>query len=68
MDADGNVPESMMDMTNKDATTSWQEINVPLMDAYAGETGTLVLASQNNATKVTSFFFDSLALNATICE
>lgn len=68
LDADGNVLETMMDMTNTDATTDWAEINIPLMDAYAGETIELVIASQSNATKATSFYFDSLALSATICE
>jgi hypothetical protein len=56
--------------TNLDATTGWTSFEYTLATGalQAGKTLTLRLTSTNSAQYATSFYYDSLALEATVCR
>lgn len=64
-----NAPlESILALEDNDDGTTWTPINVTFTTPYAGQTVRVRMTSTSDATFVTSFYFDTLALNATFCE
>jgi len=53
---------------NTNATTAWTSLAFNFSTPHAGETLRLRLSTASDTTDVTSFFFDSLELNATVCQ
>lgn len=64
----GAVIQSVLKVDNRDSSTSWQQISFAFTTPHAGETVRVRLSSLNDSSNVTSFFFDSMALTATVCE
>ena len=54
--------------SNTGPTTAWTAINRPVTANIAGQTVRLRLTSNNDFTAATSFYFDTLALSATVCQ
>lgn len=64
-----NAPlEAIVALEDNDDGTSWVPISYAVPTPYAGQTVRLRLTSTSDGTYATSFFFDTLALNATFCE
>jgi hypothetical protein len=66
----GAVIDPVETLDNTVVHTDWQPIDhaVPGAAALSGQTIRLKFASHNNGTLTTSFWFDSLSLQATHCE
>ncbi|MBL9016981.1 MAG: hypothetical protein JNL83_22520 [Myxococcales bacterium] len=64
----GAVLQQVQALSNAAPTTAWTAINVPVTANIAGQTVRLRLASSNDFTAATSFYFDTLALTATVCQ
>ena len=67
--AGGSVLENLVDLTNSDVagTCSWTPFERVTADSHAGDDVTLRLTAQTNATALTRFIVDSLALEALVC-
>lgn len=63
----GSLIEQALALDNSQRTTAWMPISVTFSAPHAGETVRLRLSTASNASNETSFFFDSLALTATMC-
>ncbi len=63
----GTQIESVMALTNVSKTTTWTAINHTFTNLSAGQTVRLSFASDNDSTLPTSFYFDTLSLQATAC-
>ena len=66
--AAGVVLETALAKTNLDKTTVYTALDKTFAATYAGQTVRLRMTSQNDFSLPTSFYFDTLALNSTICE
>lgn len=64
----GAVLETVQALSNAAPTTSWTQLTHPVTAAIAGQTVRLRLSSTNDFTAATSFYFDTLALTATVCQ
>jgi hypothetical protein len=63
-----NAPlESILALSNLTPKTTWTAIDHPVSAAVAGMTIRLRMASSNDFTSSSSFYFDSLAVMATFC-
>ena len=60
--------EAILALEDGDDGTTWVPINVAVPTPYAGQTVRVRLTSSNDRSAATSFYFDTLALNATFCE
>lgn len=69
-DDTGAALESLLAISNEDAgaTCAWESFELPVAEAHAGANLTLALAGQSDAATVTSFAFDTLALEARVCR
>jgi hypothetical protein len=65
---DGTPIETVLSMTNDTLTIGWNAIDHAFAAPHAGETVRLRLMSTNDVVNATSFFFDTLALTATVCQ
>jgi hypothetical protein len=64
----GTPIETVKSLTNLSKTTSWVAINHTFASPQAGNTVRLRLTTTNDIYEPTSFYFDTLALTATVCE
>lgn len=62
-DSQGNPLYAVAGLTDLNATTSWQKIEVDL-SAFAGQTVQLILSAKTDGTLVTDFFVDDLSVMA----
>jgi hypothetical protein len=67
--ATGAVLETLLTYSNADATTGWQAIQATAQSPHAGTTVRLALHATNDSiSNPTDFFFDTLVLEATVCQ
>ncbi len=64
----GTLIQQAFAKDNTNATTAWTALQFSFATPHAGETIRLRLSTASDTTDPTSFFFDSLALNATVCQ
>jgi len=64
----GTLIQQAFATDNTNATTAWTSLAFNFSTPHAGETVRVRLSTASDATDVTSFFFDSLELNATVCQ
>jgi hypothetical protein len=64
----GAVLEQLVAWSNRDQGTAWSSFTLSATSAYAGQSIRLHLESDTDSTLFTSFYFDTFALNATVCE
>jgi hypothetical protein len=64
----GTLIQQAFAKDNSNATTAWTALQFTFATPHAGETIRLRLSTASDPTDSTSFFFDSLALNATVCQ
>jgi hypothetical protein len=55
-------------LSNKDKTTGWTPFSKSITTNLTGQTIRFRISTSGDGLYATSFFFDSLALNATVCE
>ncbi len=65
---DGTPIESVVDITNETFSVGWNAIDHTFAAPHAGETVRVRMISTNDIMYETSFFFDTLALTATVCQ
>lgn len=64
-----NAPlEAIVALEDGDDGSTWVPISYAVPAPYAGQTVRVRMTSTNDGSYATSFFFDTLALNATFCE
>ena len=63
----GTVIEAVAALDNAHATTGWTSFTKTFTQNIAGMTVRVRLSSTNDILNATSFYFDTLALNATVC-
>ena len=63
----GTLIESVLALTNVSHNTAWASIDHTFTNLSAGQTVRLLFASDNDITLPTSFYFDTLSLQATAC-
>ena len=56
------------DLTNLTPTTAWTAIDTLATQNLAGQTVRVRITTTNDVVNPTSFYFDTLALTATICQ
>ena len=64
----GALIQEAFNKHNSNATTAWTALQFTFATPHAGETLRLRLSTASDPTDSTSFFFDSLALTATVCQ
>lgn len=64
----GTPLQVIKELSNLTATTAWTAIDQQLSQSYAGQTIRLRITTTNDVIDPTSFYFDTLALTATICQ
>ena len=64
----GTVLDSIKTFSNAAPTTAWTAFNKNLAASLAGMTVRLRLTSTNDILNATSFYFDTFAVNATVCQ
>jgi hypothetical protein len=67
-DTNNSALVTIRDLDNNTSTSGWTQLNHTFATTYAGQTIRLRLTSNSDDTARTHFFFDSLALNATVCQ
>jgi hypothetical protein len=67
-DADGAELETLLTYSNADATSSWQAFSATATVPYAGAILRLAVHATTDFSYPTDFFFDSLVLEATVCQ
>ncbi len=68
VETNGTPIEAVKALTNLTKTTSWTAINHTFAAPQAGKTVRIRITSTNDVYEPTSFYFDTLALTATICQ
>jgi hypothetical protein len=63
----GTLIESVLALTNVSHNTAWASFDHTFTNLSAGQTVRLMFASDNDVTLPTSFYFDTLSLQATAC-
>jgi hypothetical protein len=64
----GTLIEAVQSLDNAHATTAWTPINHTFTATSAGQTVRLRFTTRNDFSNPTSFYFDTLALQATYCQ
>ena len=64
----GTTIEAIGAYDNAHATTAWTAFNKNFTQNVAGMTVRVKMTTSNDFTNATSFYFDTLALNATVCQ
>ncbi len=65
---DGTPIESVLTLTNETVSIGWNAIDHAFAAPHAGETVRVRMTSTNDVYYATSFFFDTLAITATVCQ
>lgn len=63
-----NLLQTLATYSNQDANGAWVAFTLPATATHAGQTIDLLLDSYNDFSNVTSFFLDTLALEAVVCQ
>ncbi len=64
----GGLLQSVMALSNRTTTTGWTAFQLTFSSPHAGQTVRLHFRSSSDISLATAFFFDSLALDATVCQ
>lgn len=64
----GTVIEPIQAFTNAAPTTTWTAINKTITANVKGTTVRLRMTSSNDFTAASAFYFDTMVLNATVCQ
>lgn len=64
----GAVLETLASWSNSDQTAAWTAFSLGVTGNYGGQTVRVYLTSTTDSSLNTNFFFDSLGLNATVCQ
>jgi hypothetical protein len=64
----GTAIESLASLDNAHPASTWTTISHPIAASIAGQTVRLKLSSTNDVLNASSFYFDTLALTATVCQ
>lgn len=64
----GTSLETALSVDSAHATTAWTAFSYPITSNVAGQTIRLRFTTVNNSTKPTSFYFDTVSLQATYCQ
>jgi hypothetical protein len=67
LDSDQSVLETLVTYANGTTNTPWTAFTLPAADPHAGQTIDLLLDATNDLSRVTSFYVDTLALEAVVC-
>jgi hypothetical protein len=67
-DTSDTVLESVLALDNTNVGTTWVAFTHTLTSNVAGRTLRVKFATTNNATKATSFYFDTVSLQVTGCQ
>ena len=67
-DTAGTVLETVMQVNDSGATTAWTPFMRQFTNPRAGQTVRIRIRSTNDSSGTTSFYFDSLSLQATVCQ
>lgn len=62
------VLETALALDDDDATLGWTSFTKVFNQAYAGQTVRIRIRSHNDGTDATSFFYDSLVFEVTVCQ
>jgi hypothetical protein len=65
---DGTPLLVIKDLSNLTTTTQWTALDMTSTTGYAGQTIRVRITTTNDVIDPTSFYFDTLALTATICQ
>jgi hypothetical protein len=65
---DINPLDTFATWSNQNSSSTWVAFSLPAAAAHAGQTLDLLLNSWNDSTSVTSFFLDTLVLEAVVCQ
>jgi hypothetical protein len=68
LQTNGTPIEIVKSLTNETTTAGWTVIDHVFTAPHAGETVRIRLTTTNDVIDPTSFFFDTLALTATVCQ
>jgi len=64
----GALIETVLSLDNANAKTSWQPIQHTVAASVAGQTIRIRFTTQNDGSNPTSFYFDTMSLQATYCQ
>lgn len=67
-DSTGALLEQLVQWSNSDNGTAWSAFTLSAANPRAGQTVRLYLESSTDSSLNTNFFFDTFALNVTVCE
>jgi hypothetical protein len=67
-DTSGTLLESALALDNTQAGTTWVPFSYTVTGNHAGQTVRVRFTTQNNSTKATSFYFDTISAQATYCH
>ncbi len=59
---------SLAHLSENNATNTWTPVTVPIPATLAGQTVTVRLHGVNDAARITSFYIDTLAFQAIVCQ
>ena len=62
------VLDTVLSLDDDDGTAAWTPFQRIFPQAFAGQTVRVLIRSHNDDSDVSSFFYDSLALEATVCQ
>jgi hypothetical protein len=62
------VLETVLSLDDDDGTAAWTPFQRIFTNTYAGQTVRVLIRSHNDDSDVSSFFYDTLALEATVCQ
>lgn len=67
-DGAGALIEQLVAWSNRDQGTAWAPFTLSATSSYAGQSIRLYVETDTDSSLFTSFYFDTLALNATVCQ
>lgn len=68
LSADLSLLETLATWSNQNSSSGWVAFSLPAAATHAGQTIDLLLDSWNDVTSVTSFYLDTLVLEAVVCQ
>jgi hypothetical protein len=66
--SDLSLLETLATWSNQNAGSAWAAFSLPAAATHAGQTIDLLLDSSNDSSSVTSFYLDTLVLEAVVCQ
>jgi len=68
LDSSGGLVQSVMSLSNVNTVANWTAFQFTFSNPQAGQTRRVNFRSSSDISNATAFFFDSLALEATVCQ